>query len=45
MQSWSDFSQQKGEKFEINDLNRRQEWNQLLQRMTRIKYGTILKYS
>jgi hypothetical protein len=45
VQSWSDFFQQKGEKFKIHDLNHCQEWNELLQRMTRIKYGTILKYS
>ncbi|CAD0224470.1 putative chromosome segregation ATPase-like protein [Planktothrix agardhii] len=43
VQSWSDFFQQKGEKFKIHDLNHCQEWNELLQRMTRIKPGAIMK--
>lgn len=43
VQSWSYFSQQKGEKFEIHDLNHCHEWNQLLQRMTQIKPGAIMK--
>ncbi|MEL0588105.1 MAG: hypothetical protein U1V55_24005 [Planktothrix rubescens PR222] len=43
VQSWSYFYQQKGEKFEIRNLNHCQEWNELLQRMTRIKPGAIMK--
>ncbi len=38
VKSWKQFSGEKGERFEVRRLNGYQEWKQLLQRMTRIKY-------
>lgn len=37
VKSWSDFSLQKGEKFEVRNLNSLLEWKQLLRRMTVVK--------
>lgn len=37
VKSWSEFSQMKGEKFEIHRLNSYQEWKKLLRRMTVVK--------
>lgn len=37
VKSWSEFSQQKGELFEVRNLNSIREWKQLLRRMTVVK--------
>ncbi|MGK7893376.1 MAG: hypothetical protein AB4372_07065 [Xenococcus sp. (in: cyanobacteria)] len=37
VKSWSEFSQQKGERFKFRHLNSYQEWQQLLRRMTVVK--------
>ncbi|MGB3510485.1 MAG: hypothetical protein WBA93_14870 [Microcoleaceae cyanobacterium] len=42
VKSWSEFSQHKGEGFEVRHLNSYQEWTQLLRRMTRIKNSNIV---
>lgn len=38
VKSWSEFSGERGERFEVRRLNGYQEWKQLLRRMTRIKF-------
>ncbi|NET43628.1 hypothetical protein [Okeania sp. SIO2B3] len=39
VKSWREFSQQKGERFEVRRLDGYQEWKQLLRRMTVVKSG------
>ncbi|NES67807.1 MAG: hypothetical protein F6K24_22465 [Okeania sp. SIO2D1] len=43
VKSWSEFSQMKGEKFEVHRLNRYQEWKKLLRRMTVVKSRVTIK--
>ncbi len=44
VKSWSEFSQQKGERFKFRHLNSYQEWKQLLRRMTVVKSRITMEY-
>lgn len=44
VKSWSEFSQQKGERFTVRRLNSYQEWQQLLRRMTVVKSRITMEY-